>query len=73
MENKVYLKDGLIQRVQNGKPKDRYIILYTDLLLICEPIVRQPPTRGPPKYELECGYSLAELTISQNAKGTKIS
>ncbi|KAJ3302352.1 Myosin 10A, isoform D [Kappamyces sp. JEL0829] len=68
LEDKVYVKDGMIQRIQNGKPKDRYIILYTDLLLICEPIVKQPPVRGPPKYELECGYSLAELTLLSNAK-----
>ncbi|KAJ3358750.1 Myosin 10A, isoform D [Kappamyces sp. JEL0680] len=70
LEDKVYVKDGMIQRIQNGKPKDRYIILYTDLLLICEPIVKQPPARGPPKYELECGYSLAELTLLSNAKGS---
>ena len=69
-EDKVYLKDGNILRIEkNGKAKERYIILYTDLILICTPVVRQPPVRGPAKYELECGYSLAELTFSLNVKG----
>lgn len=74
LQGKVYLKDGLIQRMMNGKAKDRYIIIYTDLILICIPIVRT--TRGPPKYELESGYSLAELTLGPNSgkdtvKGSK--
>jgi hypothetical protein len=64
------LKDGLILRIEKGgKTKERYIILYTDLILICSPIIRQPPVRGPTKYELECGYSLAELTFTLNVKG----
>jgi hypothetical protein len=71
LTDKVYLKDGMMVRMVNGKPKDRYVILYTDLILICRPIVPQNGTmRGPPKYELESGYTLAELVLQKDFRET---
>ncbi|KAJ3269397.1 Myosin 10A, isoform D [Terramyces sp. JEL0728] len=68
LEDKVHLRDGMMLRIANGKPKDRYIILFTDLILICKPIPQA--VRGPPRYELESGYSLAELIFVNSGKET---
>ncbi|KAJ3325340.1 Myosin 10A, isoform D [Boothiomyces sp. JEL0866] len=68
LEDKVHLRDGTMLRISNGKPKDRYIILFTDLILICKPIPQA--VRGPPRYELESGYSLAELIFVNSGKET---
>ena len=54
-------------RYFNGKSKERYVVLYTDLILICKK--NENPARGAPKYELECGYALAELNFKpENTK-----
>ncbi|KAI8895289.1 hypothetical protein BC833DRAFT_623172 [Globomyces pollinis-pini] len=66
LSDKVYIKDGTMVRLTNGKPKDRYVILYTDVILICQKIVTT--NRGPSKYEVENGYSLAELSIRNDGK-----
>ena len=67
LADKSYLKDGPMLRYFSGKGKERYVVLYTDLVLICKKIETQG--RGAPKYELECGYALAELVFkAENAK-----
>jgi hypothetical protein len=71
LSDKVYLKDGPMFRMVNGKMKDRYVIVYTDLLIICRPVINPNGTqRGPPKYELESGYTLAELILQKDFKET---
>jgi hypothetical protein len=62
LQHKTYIKDGMMMRHVNGKPKERYVVIYTDLILICI----QTTVRGPPKYELESGYVLAELNFKQD-------
>ena len=66
--DKSYLKDGPMLRYFNGKSKERYVVLYTDLILICKKL--ENPVRGAvAKYELECGYALAELIFKpENTK-----
>ena len=54
-----------MNRYVNGKPKERYLILYFDLLIICRALVG-----GPKKYEIENGYLLGELVIRKDLKGT---
>ncbi|KAH6599748.1 hypothetical protein BASA50_002773 [Batrachochytrium salamandrivorans] len=59
---KKHLKDGQLQRLTGGKSKDRYVLLFTDVLLICK------SQKTPGKYELESGYSLAELLPRQDTR-----
>nr|KAJ3421048.1 Rho guanine nucleotide exchange factor 4 [Polyrhizophydium stewartii] len=63
---KKHLKDGPLQRLAGGKAKERYVVLFTDLLIICK------AQKGPStfKYELETVYSLAELTPRHETRGT---
>ncbi|KAI8926331.1 hypothetical protein BC831DRAFT_456795 [Entophlyctis helioformis] len=60
--DKKHIKDGPLQRLSNGKVKDRFVLLFTDVLLICK------LQKTPNKYELEGGYSLAELMMRNDSR-----
>ncbi|OAJ36249.1 hypothetical protein BDEG_20442 [Batrachochytrium dendrobatidis JEL423] len=62
--DKKHIKDGPLLRLAGGKTKERYVLLFTDMLLICK------SQKSPGKYELESGYSLAELLPRQEFKDT---
>ena len=55
----------MLQRMVGGKLKERYVILYADLILICVPLPRVGNAKG--KYELESGYSLPELNLAASS------
>ncbi|KAI8913327.1 Dbl homology domain-containing protein [Gorgonomyces haynaldii] len=68
--DKKYLKDGNVLQMIQGKQKERFIVLFVDILLICKPL---NPPKGNFKYELESGFSLPELILKQEmpSKATK--
>lgn len=49
-------------RVVNGKPRERYVLLFTDVLLVCTPL------KGG-RYLLDSVYDVADLMIRSDAKG----
>ena len=64
------MKDGNVLLVMNGKQRERFIILFSDVLLICKPLAAP---RGSFKYELESGFSIAELVLKQDSvRGSKV-
>jgi hypothetical protein len=51
-----------------GKQKERFVLLFADLFLICKP--NTVATKIPYfKYELESGFTLAELNWKHDSKG----
>lgn len=56
-EVKRFVRDGNVVRILNGRSKDRYIILFTDLVFVCKGIQKNG------KYPLETCYETADLCI----------
>ncbi|KAI8825064.1 uncharacterized protein EV422DRAFT_517301 [Fimicolochytrium jonesii] len=61
LQEKKHVRDGLLSRVSNGKARERYVLLFTDVLLICA------PQKGG-RYTLEAVYDMADLSIPNEAK-----
>jgi hypothetical protein len=57
-QDKKHLKDGVLQVTWQGKARERFVVLFTDSVLICKILAAH---RDCFKYELEFAYSLAEL------------
>ncbi|RKO93574.1 hypothetical protein BDK51DRAFT_40719 [Blyttiomyces helicus] len=62
--DKKHLRDGMLMRMQNGKSKERHVLLFTDVLLVCKPVKT--------KYQLEAYMNLSEMSIKADGRGDAI-
>ncbi|KNC98059.1 uncharacterized protein SPPG_06473 [Spizellomyces punctatus DAOM BR117] len=62
LQDKKHVRDGPLARAVNGKPRERYALLFTDVLLVCTPL------KGG-RYVLESVYDVADLALKVDAKG----
>ncbi|KAJ3288135.1 cytochrome c oxidase subunit 1 [Borealophlyctis nickersoniae] len=54
-----HLRDGTVQRVVNGKARERLLLLFVEAFIICKPL------KGG-KYQLESVFDVAEWTIKHD-------
>ncbi|KAI8921845.1 hypothetical protein DFJ77DRAFT_651 [Powellomyces hirtus] len=66
LHEKKHVRDGVLARVINGKARERYVLLFADVLFICTPL------KGG-RYVLESVHDVAELTLVADGKGDPIS
>ena len=57
-----HVRDGVVQRIQAGKTRERYILLFAEVLLILKLL------KGG-KYQLEGVSDMGELVIKPDGKG----
>ncbi|TPX69374.1 hypothetical protein SpCBS45565_g02378 [Spizellomyces sp. 'palustris'] len=62
LQDKKHVRDGPLARAVNGKPRERYALLFTDVLLVCTPL------KGG-RYVLDSVYDVADLALKVDAKG----
>ncbi|KAJ3162810.1 cytochrome c oxidase subunit 1 [Geranomyces michiganensis] len=65
LHEKKHVRDGLLARGLNGKARERYALLFADVLLICTPL------KGG-RYMLESVHDVAELVVQPDGKGEPI-
>jgi len=68
-DEKRLLLEGVLQRVVNPKSKDRYVLLFADLLVLCK---IQQGMMAKQKYLLEQIYALSELMLTEVKPGKEI-
>lgn len=57
-----HVRDGLVQRVQAGKTRERYILIFAEALVLLKLL------KGG-KYQAEAVYDMGELVIKPDGKG----
>ncbi|KAJ3045784.1 cytochrome c oxidase subunit 1 [Rhizophlyctis rosea] len=60
-----HVRDGVVQRVQAGKTRERYILVFAEALLLLKLL------KGG-KYQAEAVYDMGELVIKPDGKGDAI-
>ncbi|KAJ1562854.1 cytochrome c oxidase subunit 1 [Nowakowskiella sp. JEL0078] len=61
LENKKLMREGMIMKMISGKAKERYLILFSDLMLLCK-------IGGKSRYQLEMATSIVEIIIKADVK-----
>ncbi|KAI9100569.1 hypothetical protein DFS34DRAFT_648488 [Phlyctochytrium arcticum] len=59
---KKHVRDGVVTRAINGKPRERHALLFTDVLLICTPVKAG-------RYLLESVHDVTDLSLKTDSKG----
>ncbi|KAJ3173283.1 cytochrome c oxidase subunit 1 [Geranomyces variabilis] len=65
LHERKHVRDGLLSRGFNGKARERYVLLFADVLLICTPL------KGG-RFMLESVHDVAELVVQPDGKGEPI-
>ncbi|KAJ3091674.1 Myosin 10A, isoform D [Quaeritorhiza haematococci] len=66
--DKKLFKDGILPRVMNGKPKERFVAIFNDSIMVCK-----LAPKGKIQYQLESLMNLQDLILNKDAtaKGVK--
>lgn len=60
------MRDSIVQRVIGGKPKERYLVLLTDFVLLLKPT--PSPSNGKCHYQIDLMMEIGSFMVGDSCK-----